>query len=281
MASNFLTTSQNKGAFPDSSMFPAGEVIPDALVLTQSTRGPLANGDSPRVHIPYVAETPAAAIIAEGEQIANTKPALSELVVNTKKIALLTALSNEATNTDGVENLMSTSLKQGIVKKADALFLANQPADPATLEPVGLANTPGIVDGGDITDSINPLLETLGTLGDNGATPSSIVMGYGTWAKLLRLADANGDPLIAKDVANSPMPALYGIPVVLNSQAPKDTMIVIDRTMVLSSVSDVSLSISSEVFFDYDSTAIRITMRIGFGVIRPNRIAKLTVAATK
>ncbi|KAB7790556.1 phage major capsid protein [Bifidobacterium leontopitheci] len=283
-----ITTDDNKGLYSDSSMFPVEDVLSDALVLTQSTKGPTIEGDEPVMHIPFVADNPEAKVYAEGDTIDDTPPTVSELTVYTKKLALLTVLSNESTNYSGVETLMSDSLKRGIVKKADQMFLTNTAKEaagsiegglysPPHGEPAGLVNTPGIVDGGAITSSINPLLETLGTLGDNGATPTAIIMGYGAWAKLLRLADANGRPLIAQDIANSPTPALYGIPVVLNAQAPKDTLLIIDKTEVLSSCGTVKLATSQDVFFDRDSLAVRVTFRFGFGVLHPNRLAKLTI----
>lgn len=280
-----VTTPENKGAFPDQSFIPAAQAIPDALILQHATQGPAVTGDAPLMRIPYVGDIDAD-ITAEGAAIAETTPPLSELTVSTKKLALLTVLSNESVATDGVEPLFTDALRRGITRKADALFLANTPTiteGGATTEPAGIAATPGIIQGGAITGTtgLSPLLALLGTLGDNGAAPSAIITGHGTWAKLLQLTDANGRPIVAPDVANAPAPALYGIPVTLNAQAPANTIVVIDRNEVLASCSPVTIATSTERYFDRDSTAVRITFRAGFGILHPNRCGIVTVGDGK
>ena len=66
-------------------------------------------------------------------------------------------------------------------------------------------------------------------------------------------------------MANSPTPAIYGVPIVLNMQTPAGTILLND---------------SDQAYFANDSLAIRVTMRLGFGVLRPNRLARLTVNKT-
>lgn len=282
-----LITNDNKGAFSDSKFIPASEALQEALILTQAVRGPVIEGDAPMLRIPYVSESPDAEIVGEGLAIDEKNPVLSEITVGTKKIGILIVVSREAMYAEGVSMMLTDDMRTQIRRKADAMFLHNTPtasyaAVPeaglaAYAEPAGLVNTPGIVDGGNITDSINPLLETLGTLGDNGAAPSAIIMSYGTWAKLLQISDANGRPLVARDVANSPTPVLYGIPVILNSQAPASTLIIVDKTQIVASCNGVNMASSDQRYFERDSLGMRITMRLGWGVIRPNRIAKLTI----
>lgn len=284
-----LITNDNKGAFSDSNFIPASESLKDALILTQAVKGPVVEGDAPMLRVPFVSDSPEAEIVGEGLAIDEKNPVLSEILIGTKKIGILTVVSREALYADGVSAMLTDDLRTQIRKKADALFLHNVPttsyaADaenglPAYKEPTGLVNVPGIVDGGNISDSINPLLETLGTLGDNEATPSAIIANYGTWAKLLQLTDAAGRPLIARDVANSPAPVLYGIPVVLNSQAPADTLVIVDKTQIVASCNGVNLATSDQRYFERDSIGVRITMRLGWGVIHPNRLARLTIGA--
>ena len=55
--------------------------------------------------------------------------------------------------------------------------------------------------------------------------------------------------------------------------------VVIDRSAVVSAVGPVNVAVDNSVFFTSDSVALRATWRIGFNVVRPDRIAKFTVTA--
>ena len=138
---------------------------------------------------------------------------------------------------------------------------------------------PDMIDAGDIneTTGLTPLLDAIGKVGDNGGSPTGIIMGYGTWANLHKLNDKNNRPLIATDVANSPTPAIYGIPIILNMQTPAGTILLNDSSQVLSAVSQAAIACSDQAYFANDSIALRVTMRPGFGVLRPNRLARLSV----
>lgn len=218
-----------------------------------------------------------AAIVAEGTRIAETDPDLSEMYVHTHKIAVLTPISNEAAEYDQTVNLIQAGMVKAITDKADRLLLQGDQGDIK-----GLALTPDMIDAGDIneTTGLTPLLDAIGKVGDNGGSPTGIIMGYSTWANLLKLNDKNNRPLIATDVANSPTPAIYGIPIILNMQTPAGTILLNDSSQVLSAVSQAAIASSDQAYFANDSIALRVTMRLGFGVLRPNRLARLTVNKT-
>ncbi|MBI0064543.1 hypothetical protein [Bifidobacterium polysaccharolyticum] len=48
-------------------------------------------------------------------------------------------------------------------------------------------------------------------------------------------------------------------------------------SQVLSAASQAAVATSDQAYFANDSLAIRVTMRLGFGVLRPNRLARLTI----
>ena len=81
-------------------------------------------------------------------------------------------------------------------------------------------------------------------------------------------------------MANSPTPAIYGIPIILNMQTPAGTIPLNDSIQVLSAASQAAVATSNQAYFANDSLAIRVTMFPGFGVSRPNRLAQLTVNKT-
>lgn len=270
-----LVTNTNKAAYPDS-IITLAETAPDALVLNSliATKGPVISGDAPSARLAFVSEDVAANIVKEGQQIAEGDPALSELVVRTSKIAVLSNMSNESYESAVASSLVTESARRAVTKKADAVLLANAVTEG---QPTGLANLEGIVTiaGGKYAD-LNPILEAIGTVAANGATPTAIVMGYATWVNLLKLTAKDGRSLISPDVANAVQPVLFGVPVVLNAAAPADSVMVLDAAEIVASYSDVSTAVSTDALFAYDSVQIRLTMRLGVGVIRPNRIAKVT-----
>ena len=275
---NIITTGTGKeGLWPGSTFYPAQTIAPDALIFSQTSVGGTISGDGPVARIPYIKDGLDAAIVAEGTRITETDPDLSEMYVHTHKIAILTPISNEAADHTQTTSLIQAGMVKAITDKADRLLLQG---DEAGIK--GLALTPDMIDAGDINAAtgLNPLLDAIGKVGDNGGSPTGIIMGYSTWASLLKLTDRNDRPLIATDMANSPTPAIYGIPIILNMQTPAGTILLNDSSQVLSAASQAAVATSDQAYFANDSLAIRVTMRLGFGVLRPNRLARLTVNKT-
>lgn len=270
------TLIDNKAAFPDQTTIEPLQAIPGALVLTQSTVSGSVQGDQPSVRIAYVDEDPDPDVVAEGGDIDAKDPKLSELVVTTHKVGIITVVSNEAYSYQNATRLLGNSLARAVTAKSDRLFLQTPAPTEGQTGFTGLANYPGIIDGGTITNTLHPLIDAIATIAGNGGTPTAILAGYDSWAWLLKISLGDGMPLIAPDVANSPTPKLYGLPVVLNAQMPANTLLVIDRTQIVSAVGNVVTAVSSERYFEKDSIGMRVTFRFGYGILRPNRIAKLT-----
>ncbi|MGN6693755.1 MAG: hypothetical protein ACTHN0_06220 [Aquihabitans sp.] len=67
------------------------------------------------------------------------------------------------------------------------------------------------------------------------------------------------------------------MPVIVNPQMPAGNLLVLDKSQVIAAVGPVRLATSGDVYFSSDSLARRVTWRIGWGVVRPDRIAKVTV----
>ena len=245
--------------------------IGEALIFTQSTLGPTIEGDAVKMHIPYVSTPVAAAIVAEGSEIAEDDPGISELLVTTRKVSVLTAVSNEAKANEGVQDMLTDSLNQSVVDKADAVFLQNDD------QPTGLFNTDGIHAGGTVTDSLEPIVTALGAVSDKGGVPTALIMNYGTWAMLLNMHTTTGEPYINPTVANSPTPMLFGLPVILNRQAPTGKILVNSKTEVMASYGKLKVSSTEHRYFERDATGMRVTFRFGFGVLHPERLAVLTV----
>ena len=72
---------------------------------------------------------------------------------------------------------------------------------------------------------------------------------------------------------------LLSLPVLVNREVPPYSGVVLDRSAVVSATSPVSVATDPSVFFTSDSIALRATWRIGFNVVRPDRIGQFTTAA--
>lgn len=269
-------TSNNKAAFPDVQQFTPSDIIPEALVLSTSTPAAFVEGDAPSVRVPFVAEDPEAGFVPEGENIDEVEPRLSEMVVNTNKIAVLHALSREAYRHEGVEQLLTDSVKRAVVNKADAAYLTSD----AT--PTGLINTPGVVAGGNITTNLDPLIDSIATISANGGTPSHILASPTAWAYIQKLKTGNGlNTPIVGNVVDSTEPRLAGLPIVVNNHVPANQIVVIDRSQIVSAVGPLEVATSDQAAFTRDGIVIRVTMRFGFGVLRADRLAIIAVGKAK
>ncbi|MFC0265966.1 phage major capsid protein [Alloscardovia macacae] len=274
------TLINNEAAFKNATAIAPVEAIPSALIMTHSTVMANIEGDQPTARIAYVSVDPTAEITAEGAQINESQPTISELVVGTQKVAELTVITNEAYRHDYVPELIGNSLSKAITAKADTLFLgapASEDSEKAN-HVTGLVNYKGIVDGGTLDGSLDAIIDTMSIIAANGGTPSNIVMGFDAWAVLLKLKGADKRAIISPDVANSAEPMLFGVPVTLSNRCPAKTILILDSSEIISAVGEVQAATSSERYFENDSIGLRATFRFGYGILHPNRVAKIAVA---
>ncbi|OXN00796.1 phage major capsid protein [Bifidobacterium vansinderenii] len=276
-------TTGNAPSVYSANYFQAESIIPDALILTHATAGGQVEGDTPVLNVPYVETLPAAQIVKEGEEIPEGNAAVSVLTIHTQKVAVINPITNEANYAAGVKTMLGKGMARSIIAKADAVFLQNPAPAEGASGVTGLFNYPGIPVAGNIADSndgLNPIIDGITQISENGGTPTHIIMGYGTWAKLLKLRLADGTPQISPDVANAPVPVLFGIPVTLNAQAPADKIIITDKGEIIAAAGGVSGDASRDRYFERDITLMRSTFRFGFGVVHPNRLSIITTTDT-
>ncbi|NEG88606.1 phage major capsid protein [Bifidobacterium aerophilum] len=276
-----------------SEMFyPARDIIPTALVYQLATNCGTIEGDEPVVSIPIIMPMTAAEIIAEGEEIPETDALMQSIDIRTYKVSILSAASNEiavyGNTSDEIQDMLGAAMIKAIVDKADAILLQNTPttdSEGGRKGPAGLFNAPGITTGYTITtgntipNTLGPLVDALAAVAAKGARPTHLVMNFATWAKLLNLKYADGRPIIAPDVANSPAPVIYGVPVVINAQAPDDKILINDSNVVYAAVSQVRAASSDHDKFRNDAVTFRTTFRFGFGSTNPERLAVVDIAA--
>lgn len=276
MANTTLTAAK---AWAPDSIVPSREAVPDALALDTRicTLGPAIEGDAPAIRLPFVGLAPQAQLVREGEEIPQSQPGLSELVVRTQKVGLLTEVSREALSYDQTTASITDSARRSLTFKLDELLVAKR---TETNNGSGLAYTPGITETHADTYGLDPLLENIAAVADAGANPTAIVLNFGTWAKLLQIKGADGRGIISPDVANAPAPTLFGIPVVINPATPTDTVLVLDAGSIMVSMGDIIATVGDGDAFKRDSKQIRLTARIGWGTFAPKQIGKITFGKT-
>ncbi|SUA02956.1 phage major capsid protein, HK97 [Mycolicibacterium fortuitum] len=264
---------------PDQSTFHAADVIPEALILQTSTVSGEIDGDEPSLHVAYVDDADAD-FVAEAAEIDESDPAMSEVVVHTGKISQLVRLSREQWYQEGTADQLRKSVSRAIIKRADQAYLAQVvPTPPAVQPPAGLLNINGVVDGGDVSGDLDSLVDLIADLQAEGSMPSHIVVDPVGWAELRKLktgTDYNSSLLGAGTTDAKPM--LLSLPVLINRWASPYTGLVIDKTAVVSAVGDVKVAASEHTYFSSDSVALRATWRIGWNVVRPQRIGQFSIA---
>lgn len=265
------TSADLKGLFPDQTFNP-GEVIPDSLILKVGNRVGDIEGDAPSIRVPYIKEDPTLGFVAEGAEIPLGDADLDEVTIHTQKLALLSKMSREASQYTTAEGLVSSSMARAITTQADHFFLTYATA------PTGLINTPGLVAAGEVTTTLDTITDAITAIEANGGTASSIIMDPRSWGYLskLKTGETSAQPLLGAPSA-SPGRVLFGLPVHTSAQMTPGTGLVVDDSNILTALGGIELAKSDQAYFSSDSIAYRVTMRIGWTLIRPNRLAKFTI----
>lgn len=273
---------------PQSTTLPATDVTPDALLLNPAvaTIAATPEGDQTYIRVPFVAADPTAQIVAEGAEIPEGDITRAEVRIYTRKVGIIQRVSREAygQQLDGANasadasDLFTESLKRAVTAKIDSMFI-NAPSRSDDVYAPGLAldNTAAIIDGGSITTNLDPLVDALATVSDNGAIPSCVLTSNSGWARLQKLKYGDGRPVVNPDAQADATPLLAGLPVIRNAAVPKNMLFVLDATNVLAALTGITVDVDSSVYFTSDSIAIRVTARVGWGIVQRGRIARLTI----
>lgn len=272
------TQTSAKAWSPDVQGFVPGDAVPTALILNTSTVAGTIEGDEPALRVPYVLDDDAT-WVPEGELIPEADPQLAEVVVTTAKIAQLVRVSREQLLQPNASQLIMTSLSRAVTKAADRAYLAAPAPAAGAAGSTGLLNVGGILDGGAVGASLDTLSDAVAAIEGNGGTASHVVASPGAWAALTQLrATSGGAATLLGAGTQSALRLVLGLPVLTSAEMPPGELLVIDRTAVVSAAGPVQLTQSTEAYFAYDSAGIRVTWRIGWNVMRPGRLARLTIA---
>lgn len=268
---------------PDVTAVEPQDAIPTALIMQASSVLARVEGDAPSLRVAYV-DDDSAAFVPEGDEIPDVAPELSETLVYTAKIARLVSISREQFSQISTPQLLANAVSKAVIRRADEAFLTQAaPVSPAVSPSAGLVNVAGITVGGTVggtSPNLDAVVQLLADLQDAGSAPSHVVVspqGYATM-RTLKVATDSAMPLLGGTV-EAPASTLYGLPVLVAPALPATTGLIIDRSAVVSAVGPLMVAQSEDAFFTRDSIALRVTLRLGWNVVRPERIGTFTIAA--
>lgn len=270
MATQTTPTSPKAWA-PDVTAYVPGDVIPDALILTHAVVAGSIEGDEPAVRVPFVADDGTVGIVAEGAAIPDAAQDFDEVVIQTDKVAVLGKYSYETLAQPNAAKLVTDSLTRSVTRKANALFLGN------AANPTGLLNVAGVVNAGSVTADLDPIVDAIAAIEGNGGTATNIVASPTAWAEVSKLkTGTDSNVSIVGAGTESGIRSLLSVPVTVSADMPDGKLLVLDRNSIVAAVSNVRVARSEDAFFANDVVAIRVTFRLGWGVMHPDRLAKLT-----
>lgn len=271
------TPNSPKAWAPDLTAFVAGDVVPDALILNTANVVGSIEGDEPAIRVPFVSDDGVVGFVAEGAEIPDADQEFDEVVVLTGKVAALGKYSYETLQQPQAARMVVDSLSRSVVTKANAAYLGNLEAGPG---PVGLLNTPGIIDfETPIGADLDQLVDAVAFIEADGGTATNVIASPDAWAalsKLKRATDSNESLVGAGTVAATR--ALLGLPVLVDRAMPAGSVLVVDKSAVIAAQSPVRLARSDDAYFSSDSIGVRVTWRLGWKVMHGARVAKLTIA---
>jgi HK97 family phage major capsid protein len=278
----FTATTTNSAAAwrPDQFAFSPSDVIPEALILQCSTQSGVVEGDAPACRVAFV-DDDEAQFTAEGADIDEGNPALSEVTIFTAKVTQLVRLSNEQFSQDGTAEQLAASVGRAVTRRADLAFVSETAPTPPALAPAaGLVNVTGIVEGDPVSGSLDALVDLIATLQSNLSTPTHILTDPLGWAELRKLKTGNdfNSSLLGAGTTDA-LPMLLSLPVIVSPAVPMNSGVVIDQSAVVSAVGPLVVATSTDRYFDSDSVALRATWRCGHAVVRPDRIGIFDIAA--
>jgi HK97 family phage major capsid protein len=234
------------------------------------------------VRVAYIDDADAE-FTAEGATIPEAEPDLAEVLIATGKVSQLIRLSREQWTQPETPSQLAHSGARAVTRRADRAFVDQAAPTPPALGPsTGLLHVTGILDGGEVEDNLDVLVDLIAELQQNLSVPSHILLsptGSAEFQKLKVGGVSTNESLIGAGTTDAKA-MLLSLPVVVNIALPAYSGLVIDRNAVVSAYSSVNVNTSEHKYFDSDSVAVRCTFRFGQNVVRPNRIGKFTIGGT-
>lgn len=274
----FTTPEAVESLRPDVHQFPPEDLLPDALIITATTKVGVVAGDAPVVRCPFI-DVDNVDFVPEGSEIGVAPVDSREAVIATGALAVVTVVSVDQYRQNGVSTLLATELRRAMTQKADAALLSQEaPTSPAVTPPAGLLNQPHET-GGTVTDDLDAVVDGIAAVEADGGQVDLIIASPQSWAAVSKLKvadDWNQSLLGPAGVAAERV--LLSVPVTVNAAMPADGLLLLEKRSVLSAYGVLELANSEHSNFRRRAVETRLWWRVGAVIARPARVIELTVA---
>ena len=253
-------------------------VAKQSVALQVSTPVP---SSAANLRVPVVVSDPSTGWVAEGAEITPSDATLGEHVVTPKKVAGLTIVSNElvADTTPTASEIIAAGLARSCILNIDGAFFANT----TTNGPPGIKSvTPTVVSAGGGWTDADPFIEAAYAIESVGASVDAWVANPADALLLASIKETttSNRSLLEPDPTKPGRRVIGGTPLYISPAVTVGEVWGIPRDRVLSMIrKNITVEIDSSAYFSSDRTAIRATMRVGFGFPHPLGIVKVALDA--
>lgn len=243
----------------------------------------------PSLRFPVVQSDAAAAWLAEGDDITETDPSLGEVTVTPTKVGAIVKISNELI-ADSAENAQAAGVVgDGLVRQfartIDLAFFGNTTTlGPSSLESIGYQTIPvsgAFVDFDPFAQAIS-LVEGVGSVVTSFAASFATVLELSLLKRFQPTADVvSNEPLLSQtpgDVSNPVKRSIFGVPLYSAPEGciPDGVVWAIAADKVFTVLrQDIAIQANPSFYFGSDSTAVRGTMRLGYGYPHAAAVVKI------
>lgn len=230
------------------------------------------------LRLPVVNADPSAAWVAEGAEISISDLAVAEVVIPFRKLAGLTALSNEliADSSPEASSQAGAGIARDIARKMDAAFFGTTITDG----PDGLGALSGVqgVDAGTDWTNLDPFHEAISRIETVGATVGAFVTSPAVALKLATIKTANGatTDLLQPDPTSPTRRVIAGFPLFVSPAVEANTVWALPFERCVTGMrQEASVTTDASIFFTSDRTAVRGLLRVGFGFPHIEAVVKI------
>lgn len=220
---------------------------------------------------PLFKEGGTASWVAEGEEIQLSKPSLDEVRIVPSKAAGIRALSRELVEDSdpSAQELVGAELARSLVEQVDTAFFGDLAAPAAK----GLGSVSPTTASGALT-SLDLIHDAKAAAEAQGGRPTALLAHPLDVLRLVKLKDAEGSARGLLPDATT----VAGVPVVSTEFATEGEPWLVDSSAILTVLrDDTSIAINEATYFTSDRIAIRGTVRVGFGFVRPSALVKILI----
>jgi HK97 family phage major capsid protein len=233
------------------------------------------------LRFPKVTSDQTAAFVAEGAAISESDPGIAEVVATPRKLAALTAVSNEAiadANPQVLDMTVFRPLLRSLALGLDKAFYEGDGIAPNIRGLKHVTATQSVDMAAAAFTNLDPFADAIGLLAEANADATAIVMSPTVWADLTKLKEqttGNNKPLLQESAGSAGQGIerrIYGVPVYLSSQLAGDTVYVYEAAEIAAvRRQEARIELDRSRLFNQDMSEVRGILRFDLAV--PNTAA--------